>query len=171
MAARSIGYDWQITMPEDRSRWIEESYLANFLYWRYQPVFQDGFGIGYIPATGQTMSFWQWIYVTYDNYVVWEIHQQEILATLDYIENTGARLIVLIFPVLTDPVGSVPYVDRVAQFLEAQGITEIMRLYHEVAYFGSIQSVVVSERDPHPNAAFHRYIGEEIYRRFFASDG
>ncbi|MCC6802930.1 MAG: hypothetical protein IT319_08600, partial [Anaerolineae bacterium] len=61
----------------------------------------------------------------------------------------GARLIVVIFPNMQDPVRSIAYVDRVAQVFEARGQRDILKLYDEVAAW-SPQDIIVSPRDGHP---------------------
>ena len=60
-------------------------------------------------------SDWDWDYNTYDNSGIWEIPEQEMRDVLDFIEFTGARLVVIIFLNPLEPMESIPYVDRVAQ--------------------------------------------------------
>jgi hypothetical protein len=64
-----------------------------------------------------------------------------------------------------DPVGSIPYVDRVAFVFQDRGI-ETLKLFDAVAEW-TPAAVVVSPRDAHPNAAFHRYVGERLHTLFF----
>ncbi|MFN8376555.1 MAG: SGNH/GDSL hydrolase family protein [Anaerolineae bacterium] len=135
----------------------DESYLANFLYWQYarRNVITPN-GVGY----------WQFMYNAYDNSAVWAVHQQEIDALVEYVESIGARLIVVIFPNPSDPVGSVAYVDRVAQAVEAHGETDILKLYDIVA--GTpIEQIVVSSLDSHPSVWFNHYVGQRLYQDFF----
>ena len=161
-AALSIGDVWYPTLPVDTPQWIYgESYLANFLYWRLVPVFRP------VDAS-DGLTYWQWNYRAFDNSTIWQIHQQELNDMIAYVEGMGARLIVVIFPNLQDPVGSIAYVDRVAQAVEATGHDEILRLYGDVAALGS-QNVIVSRRDAHPNAMFHHVVAQRIYETFFAA--
>lgn len=164
-AALSIGEQWWPTLPPRPPKWIDEgSYLANYLYWQIAPAFVA------IDVTHDN-SYWDWAYNTYDNYGIWQIHEQEMRDILDFIENTEARLIVIIFPNPLEPVESIPYVDRVAQYLETQGVTEIMPLYDDISYFAEQreEGVVVSARDFHPNTAFNRYLGQKLYETYFAT--
>ncbi|NWF67547.1 MAG: SGNH/GDSL hydrolase family protein [Chloroflexi bacterium] len=159
-AALSIGDRWFPTLPVDTPLWVQESYMANFFYWRLVPVFTP------VDAS-DGLTYWQWAYRTYDNSGIWEIHQQEINDLVAYIDGMGARLIVVIFPNLQDPVGSIAYVDRVAQAIRATGHDEILTLYDDVAALGSA-NIIVSRRDAHPNALFHQHVAQRIYETFFA---
>jgi hypothetical protein len=87
---------------------------------------------------------------------------------VDDVESIDARLIVVIFPNLQDPVRSVAYVDRVAQVFEARGQHDILKLFDEVARW-SPSEVIVSPRDAHPSVAFQHRVGDLLYERFFAS--
>lgn len=164
-AALSVGEQWWPKLPPTPPRWIDrESYLANYLYWRVAPH------VVTVDVTHDA-SYWGWAYRIYDNPGIWQIHEQELNGILAYVDSVGARLIVLIFPNPLQPVESIPYVDRVAQYLRAQGVDEILPLYDDIAAFpGAPQSVVVSPRDFHTNAAFNRYLGQKIFETFFAFD-
>ena len=73
----------------------------------------------------------------------------------------------VIFPNLQDPVGSIAYVDRVAQAFETRGQTEILKLYDLVAAQAP-NEVIVSPRDAHPSVNLHHLVGGMIYEQFFA---
>jgi lysophospholipase L1-like esterase len=135
----------------------DESYLANYLYWNYARrniVVPNGVG------------YWQFMYNAYDNSVVWDAHRREIDELVEYVESLGARLIVVIFPNPSDPVGSVAYVDRVAQAVEANDEHNILRLYDVVAAT-PLSQIVVSTLDSHPSVWFNHYVGEQLYQQFF----
>ncbi len=135
----------------------DESYLANYLYWQYaRRNVSVPNGVGY----------WQFMYNAYDNSVVWDIHRQEIDAMVDYVESIGANLIVVIFPNPSDPVGSIAYVDRVAQAIEAHGERDILKLYDIVAGTPLTQ-IVVSPLDSHASVWLNQYVGERLYEEFF----
>jgi hypothetical protein len=162
-AGLSIGDYWLPQLPRHRPQWVEESYLANFIYWRLAPHFTT------VDATDYR-SYWEWAYYAYDNYGIWTIHRQEITDLVEYVNSIGARLIVVVFPNLEQPQESIPYVDRVTQLLDEQGEDEYLALYDDVSYFVSElgQEVVVSRRDFHPNAMFNRHLGQKLYDTFFA---
>jgi hypothetical protein len=149
-AALSIG---QFQEPPQIPAWMRESYFANYVF----ALGNSGFG----PA------YWDWEYAAYDNYGIWQIHQQELEQAVRDVQAQGARLIVVIFPNMQDPFRSIPYVDRVAQVFEAQGVTAVLKLFDAVERW-PVAERIVSPRDAHPSAAFHRYVGEEVYRLYFA---
>jgi hypothetical protein len=140
--------------PEPLPDWARESYLGNFIYTRA------------FASWVRAEDWWQWNYDAYDNVGIWSVHQAEIEALIDHVEAIGARLIVVIFPNLLEPVRSIPYVDRVAQVFEARGHTDILKLFDEAAAW-TPADLMVSARDTHPSPAFHRYVGDELYARFF----
>lgn len=131
---------------EDIPPLARESYLANYLYARTTA----GFG----------GSYWQQMYAHYDNFAIWDVHRAELEAFAEYVESIEARLIVVIYPNLQDPVGSIAYVDRVAQVFEAHGV-EVLKLFDVVAAMPS-GSAFVSPRDAHPSVALHRMVGEML---------
>jgi hypothetical protein len=106
-------------------------------------------------------------YMIYDNPTIWNVHRQEIDDYIDYVDSIGARLIVVIFPNLQDPVKSIAYVDRVAQVFEAHGHHDILKLYDAVASWKP-SDLVISPQDGHPSAAFSHYVGDTLYRLYFA---
>lgn len=145
--------------PEPAPDWANQSYFLNFLYNRYLSRFLD-------PAYNR--DWWAENYAAYDNATIWEAHQKEIDAYIDYVDSLGARLIVVIFPNMLDPVRSVAYVDRVAQAVEVTGHHDILKLFDTAAAWAP-QDRMVSTRDTHPSVAFHHYVGEQLYQQFFAS--
>jgi lysophospholipase L1-like esterase len=147
--------------PKPMPVWAKESYLANFLYIRLLSRWLD-------PQFNA--DWWEWNYAAYDNLALWSVHRAEIEAYINYVESIHARLIVVIFPNMLDPVRSVAYVDRVAHVFEERGHTEILKLFDAAAAW-SLTERIVSPRDTHPSVAFHRYVGEMLYAQFFAGEG
>jgi hypothetical protein len=140
----------QILLPEPPTA-LRDLYSVDFVY--------------SLLVNGMDGDYWEWEYSNYDNFVLWDIHRAQLEAFIDYTESIDARLIVVIFPNLRDPVGSIPYVDRVAFVFQDRGI-ETLKLFDAVAEW-TPDAVVVSPRDAHPNAAFHRYVGERLHALFF----
>ncbi len=140
----------------------QESYLLNFLFWRL------GSGTGSVTTPDGTTwpSWWDWAYAAYDNFALWQQHQLELEAFIDYCESIDTRLIVVIFPNLTQVVRSIPYVDRVAHVFEARGVPTL-KLFDAAASWQT-RDLIVSNRDTHASAAFHHLVGELLYERFFA---
>ena len=150
-AALTLGLDTKAPpMPEI----AQESFLENYLY----ALSDSGFGPNY----------WKNEYASYDNHAIWDVHAKEINDFIDYVESVHARLIIVIFPNLQDPVRSIPYVDRVAQVFEARGQYDILKLFDEVARWKPAD-VIVEPRDAHPSIAFQHRVGDLIYQQFFAA--
>jgi len=161
-AALSINDFWVPQFPQP-PRWIHEgSYLANFLYWRLIPILTT-----VNAADGE--SYWEWNQRAFDNFAIFEIHRAELRAVMDYAAERDARLIVVIFPDMQNPVGSIGRVDAIAHEFEANGYTEILKLFDEAAAW-RLADAVVSGRDQHPSAAFHHKVAELLYERFFANE-
>ncbi len=149
-SALSVGMGVHIPEPPPLFR---ESYLLNWLYARF--------------SAGFPSDYWQWQYDTYDNFGIWQIHERELNAFADYVDALDARLIVVIFPNLQDPVRSIPYVDRVAQAFESrENPPDILKLFDAAAAL-PVEDVVVSPRDGHPSVMFHHLVGDMIYELFF----
>lgn len=139
-----------------------QTHLGNFIYWAIYPFTRT------VNATFEG-SYWDWQYETYDTFSIWEIHEQQLRDAIAYVESLGADLYVVIFPNMEDPVGSVPYVDRVKFVFEDAGYEgQVLTLYDEVAAWDDPATLVASPRDAHPSAAFHRMVGHLLYERFFA---
>jgi len=149
-AALTLGLGIDIPQPP---RLLRESYLGNFIYARFTAGFQP--------------DYWSWQYGMYDRADVWAVHRAELEAFADHVESIGAQLIVVIFPNLQDPVGSIAYVDRVAAVFEGRGHDAVLKLFDAAAAWPR-EELIVSERDGHASAAFHRYVGERLYADFFA---
>ena len=150
-AALSVGLGPLFDRPPQL---VRESYLANFLYARQNA----GFG----PA------YWTWEYNAYDHPGIWAAHQAELEALIEAARSRNARLIVVLFPNMQDPVRSIPYIDRVAHVLEDRGVTDVLKLFDDVAGWEP-EAVIVSPRDAHPSVAFHHFVGQKLYDLFFAA--
>lgn len=145
--------------PEPLPEWTRETYLGNFVYWRF---------LAQSSANAEMFNrWWQWSYDAYDNAGIWSVHQQEINEFIDYVESLDARLIVVIFPNLLEIMQSIPYVDRVAQVFQARGQNDVLKLFDAAAAWDP-NDLMVSRRDSHASASFNRYIGETLYQLYFA---
>lgn len=155
-AALSIGLDPKLDPTKGMAGWVNESYLANFMYWRWVARLR--------PEQEGSQTYWNWLYSMYDNAAVWAIHQQQLTEFADAVTQKGAKLIVVIFPNMLDPFHSVPYVDRVAQAFEAKGIESeaIVKLFDAAAAM-ALKERIVSERDAHASATFNGLVGDMLY--------
>ncbi len=162
IAAKSNGMGWAYEVPPAPPL-VNESYLVSFLYWRlnYDRLFVN---------TVDGRSEWEFMYAAYDNAYIWDIHRAEIERVIDFAEERGARLVVVIFPNMRDPVGSIPYTDRVAQVFEARRHTDILKLFDAAAQW-TPEARMVSAYDSHASVAFNRLVGDLVYERFFGGAG
>lgn len=157
VAAKSNGMVWeqpQIDVPQVAN----ESYLASFLFWRLNE-FQ-------LNVNYDGMSQWDYFYKAYNDRYIWDIHRQEIDRMIDYVERVDARLILVIFPHMVDPVASIPYVDRVAQYVESRGHDDVLKLFDAAAAW-KLEDRIVAPYDAHASAAFNRYVGQTLYDQYF----
>ena len=134
------------------------------------PIAQQSYLLNYIAYSyiAPRVDYWGWQYQQYDNHVVWQLHEAEIQAMVDYVDSIGAELIVVIYPNMLDPVTSIPYVDRVAQVIEASGQTQIMKLFDAVAAWSPDVPLVVSKYDSHASVEFNHYLAQRIYDEYFS---
>jgi hypothetical protein len=154
---RSSGWGCNST-PARRPWWAGESGLLNFVYFRFFPLFNP-----------QSDDWQEYDFQAYDNPAIWELHREEIIEFIDYVESIDAELVVVIFPNMLYPFRSVPYVDRVAHVFEERDQTNILKLFDQANEW-PLEERIVSMRDTHPSVAFHRMVGETLYERFFAED-
>jgi lysophospholipase L1-like esterase len=156
-AALSIGLDPHLNPTKDIPTWVNESFLANFIYWRLQARLQ--------PEAQGTQTYWDWLYAMYDHATVWDIHQKQLNAFIDLVESKDAQLVVVIFPNMLDPFSSIPYVDRVAQVFEARNYSgeHILKLF-DAAEAMPLNERIVSGRDAHASAEFNQLVGEMLYK-------
>lgn len=159
-AALRINDFWQPQFERPPYWMDQESYLANFLYWRFAPLYTT-------VNAADGSSYWDWNQRAYDNFVIWEDHKRELNEIMAYVESIGARLIVVIFPNMQDAIGSIGRVDAVASAFEQNGHEDVLKLFDLVAAWNP-EDVVVSERDAHPSAEFHHKVGQTLYETFFA---
>lgn len=148
-AALSIGLDPGLDPLAAMPGWATESYLGNFLYWRFA-----GAGV-----RGQ-QTYTDWLFAMYDNSTVWDIHAAQIEAAVDAIEALDAEPIFVIFPDLLRPFDSIPYVDRVAGVFAGRGYADrTIRLFDQAEAM-PIAGRIVSFRDAHPGPAFHALVAD-----------
>lgn len=158
-AALSIGLDPGLNPLAQMPAWAEETYLGNFLYWRWVNIAR--------PEARGTQTYTDWLHSMYDHSVVWEIHTQQINDLIDQIETMGAVPATVIFPDMLNPFGSIAYVDRVAQVFSARGYGDRVVKLFDAAEAMPLAERIVSPRDAHASSAFHRVVGQMLYDQLF----
>jgi hypothetical protein len=137
---------------------IQKSNLVNFLYWRFYRSRNAGEIAAYRP-----------LYLhAYQTESVWKIHQRELLDIVDHATSKQARLIVVVFPSLADPSLSHYAKTKVVDFLRQHDV-DVIDL--EKAIAGREPSeFIVNTQDTHPNARFHREVGNLLFERVAAEN-
>ena len=151
-AALTVGLGTDFDEPPEI---VQRSHLADYIYTRD------------INNVGFNDEFWEWQYNAYDHPSIWGAHEDELRHFANYTAERDIPVIAVLFPNMADPVTSIPYIDRVAQVLDDYEHISVMRLFDEAAAWG-VEASTVSVRDSHPNEAFHRFVGEALYERYFA---
>jgi len=130
---------------------LSESLAADHFYWRIYRLRN---------AADMQKNYSRYLHDCYDNLQVWDRHSKEMEQVVNYAKTNHAKLVVVIFPMLTDIQRSKPYTNKVAEFFHTNGA--------EVVDLGTVlakeepASLIVSSLDPHPNSFLHRLVAELI---------
>jgi hypothetical protein len=130
---------------------VENSYAANFVYWRVVNLGPRNWARTYLP----------WLKAVYDDPDIWWIHQQELLTIYNGAQSEQVTLLVVAFPDLNDVAGSRVLTDKVLKIFDELGVPTL-----NVADMASglpPQQLVVNPFDPHPNEWLHHQVGERLY--------
>jgi len=129
----------------------QDSRLAGFLYWRCYRRWHAG------PLDNK---YWSFMKGCYDNSRVWDRHRREISSFIRYANHRRIRLMVVIFPSLTDVEGTRPYTAKVAGFFRENGVpvVDLTPLFSG----RKPSDMIVNNFDAHPNVATHRQVAETL---------
>lgn len=137
------------------SRWLVcGSFLANYLYWHYPHA--DG------------AAYANMIKRAYANNEVMKRHLEELSRFMNYSEQRGIPLVVLLFPSLTDPESSRPTLARIRRLFESRKVTvlDATDWICEVP----MADRLVNAFDAHPSPAVHaltaNYVGDALRATF-----
>lgn len=130
---------------------VEESYLANFVY--YQAV--------RLPIQRGQETHADYLLGMYNDPEVWAAHQNQLLAVYDWCQGKNISLVVVIFPSLLRPEETAFAAERVAATFEEVGVP-VLDLTQEFVGKDARQ-LVVNSVDAHPNEAVHRLVAGRLY--------
>ncbi len=130
---------------------VENSYFANFVYWRWFRVLSRLEG----------GPFWEAIQADFDNEVIWDTHRHELQSVVDYTRHHHIALLVVVFPSLTDILGSQKLTAKVANTFRMAG-SPVIDLSDYLVGRDS-RSLIVNSVDAHPNVALHLEVAQIIY--------
>jgi hypothetical protein len=130
---------------------INSSYLLNYFYWRLYRFSDD---------RDLNKTYWRYINRCYADEKSWAIHKNELLQVCNYSKAYNKRLLVVVFPELTNIQGSRLITDKVAGFLKQQGV-EVLDL--ALLLPGrETKELVVNNFNSHPSVLLHHEIADRL---------
>jgi lysophospholipase L1-like esterase len=120
------------------------SSLFDYVYWRLYMIFKN-YDI-----------YWDYIKKSYNDTVIWETHKIELQQFIDISRNNNIRLIVIIFPQMTNIEYSMPITEKVFSLFQ-QNDVESVDLSHKFKTWNE-NDLIVSKVDSHPNETAHREV-------------
>lgn len=153
-AARERGY--RLTNPAPRP-WpvfeplVKNSYALNFIYWRLVQM-------GPRSPDGDYLS---WVKQAYNDPGIWWLHQQQLLTLYEGTASEKVKLVVVVFPALTDVRGSREITSKVVDFFSQRGVPtlDVAGLVEDVPS----KQLVVNPFDAHPNEWLHQQVADKLY--------
>lgn len=143
---------WPPSIVDTPLGWlVDHFYLANYLYWHLYVFRLDGFPERYT----------SYILSAYSDPGIWQTEQADLNAVIDWTTTHHARLIVLLWPVLTNVEWSSQVTQPVKDYLQAKGVT-LVDMGPLVADKPPA-SLTVNSSDAHPNAAIHALAAQQLY--------
>jgi len=130
---------------------IKNSYAFNFAYWRLMLLQPHGSEGDYLTlVTG-----------AYNDPQIWWTHQQELETIYQGSLSEGARLIVVVFPALTNISGSREITNKVVEFYQARSVPtlDVGVMLDNIPP----DQLVVNSLDAHPNEWVHQQVANELY--------
>ena len=131
---------------------VDNSYFANFVYWRLYRLRYQEMGIEY----------WRAILNSYANPDVWAAHAAELDKIVQFTQARGIALTVVIFPNLAAIKDSVPITSKVGQFFRDRNVRVID--LEPVLESRDSGTLVVNSADSHANKAVHREVADLLTR-------
>ena len=138
---------WPILAPL-----VNNSYAINFIYWRTILLGPGNW-------QGDSMA---WLEMVYNDPEVWWLHQQELLTIYEGALSEKVKLIVVIFPSLTNLERSRNITSKVIDFYEERGVPvlDVAKLIEGAPP----DQLVVNKLDAHPSQWLHKQVANELYK-------
>lgn len=133
---------------------VDNSYLANFVYWRLYRVLQGN----------HLEAWWDWLVSLYNDPDAWWLHQQDLLTIYQGARAEHLPLLVVVFPNLGDITGSAIITDRVVTLFTQHGVPtlDVSQLIADVP----TEDLMISPVDAHPSVLVHHRVAEALYAMF-----
>jgi hypothetical protein len=146
-----------IFTPPDLNPWpifeplVSNSYALNFIYWR---------SILLGPSSWQGDGL-TWLEMVYNDPEIWWLHQQELLTIYEGTKSEQVKLIVVVFPALTDVERSKGMTAKVINLYQERGVPvlDVAELIEDVPP----ELLVVSNLDAHPGRWLHQQVADRLY--------
>jgi lysophospholipase L1-like esterase len=137
---------------------VQNSYAANFLYWRLFRLFKGN----------HLEAWWTWLLSLYDNPEAWWLHQQDLLNIYKAAQSEQIPMIVVVFPNLAAIESSKTVTDRVLDLYSEKGVPtlDVAELIEGIP----TSELVVSPVDAHPSKLVHRLTADALYEMFVELD-
>jgi lysophospholipase L1-like esterase len=141
-----VPHPWPILEPL-----IKNSYALNFIYWRLTRLSPQS-------PSGDYLS---WVKQAYNDPDIWWTHQQELLTIYQGAASENVKLIVVVFPALTDVSGSREITAKVVSFFTERGVPTL----DVAAWLEGVppEKLVVNSFDAHPNEWVHQQVADKLY--------
>jgi hypothetical protein len=130
---------------------IENSYVLNFIYWR---------SVRLLPGPWQPDGF-DWLNQAFNDPEVWWLHQQELLMIYEGARSEQVKLVVVVFPSMTDIDSSTAFTRKVIDFFAERQVPVL-----DVAPLikaAPVEQRIVSSLDAHPSVWVHHRVAEALY--------
>lgn len=164
------GYSHGYSPPEDLliypPNWarplVDNSYLANFVYWRAfrWRVFGNPLN------RPEIQGYDAYRRAVYEDPAVWAAHRQRLWEFSDYVQSQGMAFYVVVFPDMLDVAGTRDLASMVAEEFRTMGVPvlEVADLVDEMP----TNRRIVSKVDTHPSVEVHRIVADALYDLIFS---
>ncbi|MDM8528994.1 SGNH/GDSL hydrolase family protein [Anaerolineales bacterium HSG24] len=141
-------------VPENLKSWVDNSYAFNFAFWRIYRLQQSK----------RVDERWQWRLSAFNDPIVGEIHQQDLLSIHEMTIAQHIPMIVVVFPDLVQIEESQAIAKPIISLFETHNVPvlDVAPLLKGIAP----NERIVSWVDPHPNELTHGKVAEALYQLF-----
>lgn len=149
-ALNGLRFDFVIPSPPAwANSFIDQSYLANFLYWQ---LFRD---------TLSYSNYWSFLQKAYSNPRVLETHFQELDQIIQHANSINAEISFVIWPHLTEIEKSQQLLSAVIRHLEERSlkVLDLAPCFRNE----NADDLIVNRLDHHPNPDTHSKVARLIY--------
>lgn len=137
--------------PDETQRWwVDNFYIANFLYYRVFLYTQHD----------AVHLYDDWVYGAYSNHKVWRAYKKELQTVIDWTNENNVRLIVLVWPDLLNVEGSRSITNPVVKYFSNRDIPVL----DMANYFQDEppSRLTVNPFDAHPSIYSHKIVAEQL---------